>query len=66
MILWLTFYIQWKWQYDVYPVDCPDSTTINGVLFQGGSEIITVTMSGQVKIWDLRQNTQKPTKTLNL
>ncbi|KAK3747753.1 hypothetical protein QZH41_008783 [Actinostola sp. cb2023] len=50
----------------VRTIDSADSTTINGITYSAANEVIAVTMSGQVKSWDVRQATNRPTKTMIL
>ncbi|XP_052810135.1 nucleoporin Nup43-like [Mya arenaria] len=43
-----------------------NSCTINGVRFLKQLEVITVDSSGQLKIFDLRQNSEEPSKTFTV
>ncbi|EDO33534.1 predicted protein [Nematostella vectensis] len=46
--------------------DSADSTSINDITFTTTSEVVGVTFSGQVKMWDLRNRNNKPSRTMLL
>lgn len=56
-------YIQ-KDHYNMHAIffspDKADSCTINGIMFLKQSEIVTVNSYGQLKLFDLRQNSDSP------
>ena len=43
-----------------------DSTTINDITFTKSNEVAAVTFGGQMKVWDLRQPSDKPGRTMLL
>lgn len=43
-----------------------DSTTINDITFTKSNEVAAVTFGGQMKVWDLRQPSDKPERTMLL
>lgn len=47
-------------------LDSADSTSISGAKFVKSYEITTVNSIGQLKVWDLRQKSNKPVRTMLL
>ena len=47
-------------------LDSADSTAIWDVVYTKSSEVVTVSSSGQLKVWDLRQAGDKPAMTMLL
>jgi len=50
------------WHIFVFLVDEADNCTLNAVTFLKQSEAATVNSIGQLKVWDLRQTTDKPSQ----
>ncbi len=46
--------------------DKADSCTLNAVTFLKQSEVAAVNSTGQLKVWDLRQDSEEPAKTFLL
>lgn len=54
-LLWMIFFLE-----------SADSTTINDIAFTKSNEVAAATFGGQMKVWDLRQPSDKPGRTMLL
>ncbi|XP_073255676.1 nucleoporin Nup43-like [Porites lutea] len=53
-------------RHPVRTIESADSTTINSITFTKTHEVAAVTFGGQMKVWDLRQTSDKPGRTMLL
>ncbi|KAL9969117.1 hypothetical protein ACROYT_G021289 [Oculina patagonica] len=53
-------------RHPVRTIESADSTTINSIKFTKSHEVAAVTFGGQLKVWDLRQPSDKPGRTMLL
>lgn len=44
----------------IFFLESADSTTINDITFTKSNEVAAATFGGQMKVWDLRQPSDKP------
>ncbi|KAJ7394396.1 Nucleoporin Nup43 [Desmophyllum pertusum] len=58
--------LQLDQRHPVRTIDSADSTTINNITFTKSHEVAAVTFGGQLKVWDLRQPSDKPGRTMLL